>query len=177
MTTRLLILATLSTLLVACTQSSADGNVDGAALLAPFKQNLKMALIKGMESGPVEAITACRSEAPMISGELSVDGVVMGRSSHRLRNPGNAAPDWVAPVIDSYAFGDNGYAPVGMELAGNRWGYVEPILLQPMCLNCHGSELHPDVAARLNELYPNDQATGFSAGDFRGVFWVEFPLN
>jgi hypothetical protein len=31
------------------------------------------------------------------------------------------------------------------------------------------------VASSIAELYPDDEATGFSAGDFRGVFWVEFP--
>ena len=25
------------------------------------------------------------------------------------------------------------------------------------------------------ELYPEDMATGFEAGDLRGVFWLEFP--
>jgi hypothetical protein len=35
--------------------------------------------------------------------------------------------------------------------------------------------LNPDIAAKIDELYPDDEATGFSEGDFRGVFWVEFP--
>ena len=33
----------------------------------------------------------------------------------------------------------------------------------------------PDVASRISELYPEDRATGFEAGDLRGIFWVEFP--
>ena len=31
-----------------------------------------------------------------------------------------------------------------------------------------------ELAARIAELYPDDAATGFAAGDFRGVFWVEY---
>ena len=54
-------------------------------------------------------------------------------------------------------------------------GYVEPIMVQPMCLVCHGEALQPGVAAQIDERYPEDRATGFKAGDFRGVFWVEFP--
>jgi hypothetical protein len=42
-----------------------------------------------------------------------------------------------------------------------------------MCLQCHGANIAPPVAAKLAELYPEDQATGFAAGDFRGLFWVE----
>ncbi len=41
------------------------------------------------------------------------------------------------------------------------------------CLRCHGASIGPEIAARLRRDYPNDRATGFSAGDFRGLFWVE----
>jgi hypothetical protein len=27
------------------------------------------------------------------------------------------------------------------------------------------------------ELYPDDRAVGFHEGDFRGVFWVEYPVE
>jgi hypothetical protein len=65
--------------------------------------------------------------------------------------------------------------PLAVGLADNRWGYVEPIMLQPLCLTCHGSELAPGVAEQISELYPEDHAIGFEAGDLRGVFWLEFP--
>jgi hypothetical protein len=165
--------AALICILAGCTQATTDPEAEGAALLRPFKQHLKSAIIQGLESGPVAAISACNSEAPMIASNLSVDGVVMGRSSHKLRNPQNVAPKWVAPFLEAYVAGAQG-GPVAVELAGGRFGYVEPIVIQPMCLNCHGTELHPDVVTTIDELYPDDQATGFSDGDFRGVFWVEF---
>ncbi len=62
-----------------------------------------------------------------------------------------------------------------MPIGDGRVGYVEPITVQPLCLGCHGSTLAPGIADELNELYPDDRATGFAAGDFRGLFWVEFP--
>lgn len=174
MNTRFIIAATLAGLLTGCTQSTFDPEAEGAALLAPFKQELKTALMKGMESGPVAAISACRIEAPQISGELSVDGVAMGRSSHKLRNRENVAPEWAEAFVEAYALGRQ-EGPMVIELSENRFGYLEPIAVQPMCLNCHGSELHPDVAAAISDQYPDDEATGFGEGDFRGVFWVEFP--
>lgn len=174
MNTRFLMAATLAGCLAACTQSTVDPEAEGAALLAPFKQDLKSELMRGMESGPVAAISACSLEAPKISGELSVDGVVMGRSSHKLRNPENASPEWVSPYLEAYAAGKQS-GPIAIKFAEDRFGYIEPIMIQAMCLNCHGAELHPDVAATINELYPDDEAAGFSDGDFRGVFWVEFP--
>ena len=47
--------------------------------------------------------------------------------------------------------------------------------MQPLCVTCHGSTLAPDLETKLDELYPNDQARGYVAGDFRGVFWAELP--
>ena len=151
----------------------ADPAATGAALLGPFKMNLMQAFSTGMQEGPVSAISVCRDEAPGIAATLSVDGVRMGRSSHKLRNPANAPSEWLEPVIESYA-GGNAQGPQVVELADGRHGYVEPIMMQGMCLVCHGSNIEPGVAARTAELYPDDQATGFVEGDFRGVFWVEF---
>ena len=35
--------------------------------------------------------------------------------------------------------------------------------------------IHPDIAASIDETYPDDQATGFAEGDLRGWMWVEAP--
>jgi hypothetical protein len=153
----------------------ADSADRGAELLAPFQKNLKKALMSGLEGGPENAIAVCKIDAPRIASELSVDGIAMGRTSHRLRNPANASPDWVRPILDAYLASESERNPVVVELAGDRVGYVEPLLLQPPCVVCHGKTLAPGVAARIAEEYPQDEATGFDVGDLRGVWWVEFP--
>ena len=153
------------------------GSERGAALLVPFKQELSTALQEGLAQGPVAAIAACRLRAPEISAALSTDSVRMGRSSHRLRNPANAAPSWVAPILDAYVAGDAEWSPGSVVLPDGRSGYVEPIGIKPLCLTCHGDSLAPDIAARIDELYPDDRAVGFQVGDLRGVFWVEFPAE
>jgi hypothetical protein len=147
----------------------------GARILAPFKQGLMQALGEGLAQGPVEAIAACRVEAPAIAAGISRDGVRVGRTSHRLRNPANTGPDWVASILDAYADDPADRAPRTVSLGDDRTGYVEPILLQPLCVTCHGESLAPDVAARIRELYPDDRAVGYRVGDLRGVFWAEFP--
>lgn len=156
------------------TPDPADVADRGAALLAPFKADLKAALIDGMQEGPAAAIAVCSEQAPAIAERLSVDGVRMGRSSHRLRNPENAPPDWLRPTLDVYAAKAVELSPRVFDLGDGRSGYVEPILMQPLCLTCHGEALPSDVAASLQAKYPQDRATGFAEGDFRGVFWVEF---
>jgi dienelactone hydrolase len=43
-----------------------------------------------------------------------------------------------------------------------------------MCLKCHGENIESSVGEKIDQLYPGDNAANFQAGDFRGLFWVEF---
>jgi len=147
----------------------------GAALLAPFKRQLQEALRAGLAQGPVEAVEACQLRAPEIPEALSVGGIRLGRSSQRLRNPANAPPNWVRPILDRYAQDPGDRAPKLAQLSTRRLGYAEPILVQPLCVTCHGVHLAPEVAEKIAALYPEDAATGYEVGELRGVFWVEFP--
>jgi hypothetical protein len=147
----------------------------GAELLTRFKEDLQEALGEGLAQGPAEAIAACQIEAPEISKSFSRNEIRLGRASHRLRNPANVSPDWVSPILDAYVADPADREPRLTRLPNARLGYVEPILLQPLCLTCHGEVLGPEVASRIGELYPEDRAVGFAVGDLRGVFWVEFP--
>jgi hypothetical protein len=140
----------------------------------PFKQRLMAALQAGLAQGPDRAIDACRVEAPAIAAASGGPGVTVGRSSHRLRNPANAPRPWVQPLLDGFVASPATAAPRAVALPGGGVGYVEPIVLQPMCLTCHGATLAPAVQARIAALYPRDEATGFAPGDLRGVFWIEF---
>ena len=149
----------------------------GAELLTPFKRNLQDALRLGLVEGPVQAISACRVQAPEIATALSLDGINVGRASHRLRNPANSSPEWVTPILETYISNSADRAPRVVPLPNQQFGYVEPILLQPLCLTCHGESLDPGVIAQINKLYPQDRAVGFKVGDLRGVFWIEFPAE
>lgn len=149
----------------------------GAELLLPYKKELKSALLAGLEQGPVEALSVCRVQAPEIANSLMQEGIRLGRSSHRLRNPENTSPEWVRPAMQAYLEDDSNRAPFVAPLANDRWGYAEPIIAQPLCLTCHGEAIPPAVTERIEELYPDDRAVGFKAGELRGVFWLEFPMS
>ncbi|MCA9519257.1 MAG: DUF3365 domain-containing protein [Myxococcales bacterium] len=160
--------------------ASAGGLTEEAAVaraqaaLGPFKKSLKGALMKGLGEGPGPAIEACRDEAPKLAAAASVGGVVVGRSSEKLRNPANAPRAWVAPLLGELAKAPR--APGlhrAVALEGGGWGYVEPIYVDGMCLGCHGGSVGEEVGAKLASLYPEDRARGYAEGDFRGVFWVE----
>jgi len=154
----------------------ADGDTltAGAAALKPYKKALMTALKEGLAGGTTNAVEVCRIEAPELAERHSTATTRLGRSSHRLRNPDNAAPAWLEPVITRYLDNPDAREPVSLELDDGARGYVEPIVTQPLCLACHGPAPAPELAAEISRLYPDDRATGFESGDLRGVFWVEF---
>ena len=145
-------------------------------LLLPFKKNLQTALLEGMAQGPVNAIDACHLQAPEIANDFAPD-VQVGRTSDRLRNPDNASPDWVSPILEKYLASTADREPQIVMLDDNRVGYVEPIVLKSLCITCHGKELAPEIATRIHELYPDDRAIDYEIGDLRGVFWIDFPAQ
>ncbi len=147
----------------------------GASILRPFKHQLQAALRQGLAEGPVQALRVCRLEAPRIASALSTEDVRVGRTSHKLRNPRNAPKPWMAPLLAEYRANPKQAQPKTVALEDGRVGYAEPIFVQPPCLTCHGEDIPQPVRERLAELYPEDRATGFRSGDFRGMFWAEFP--
>lgn len=148
------------------------GDAEAAARLAPFKAALMQALGRGLASGPVAAIDTCRLEAPALARDAQGPDMRLGRTSDRLRNPANTAPAWVAPLLADYLAGAP-RTPRSVPLADRATGYVEPIVVKPMCLACHGTAVAREVRAALAAHYPDDRATGYAVGDLRGVFWVE----
>jgi hypothetical protein len=158
-------------------EEAAGGNARGAAIVVEFKREMQTALRAGLEQGLPQSIAACQVRAPEIAQSLTGEGVRVGRTSHRLRNPANVAPDWVAPALDGYLQNPEDRAAKTVALDNNRVGYVEPIITQALCINCHGEEIARDVAESIHMLYPADRATGFRIGELRGVFWVEYPAQ
>lgn len=125
------------------------------------------------EGGAAGAIGVCKEQAPKIAQRIAKEnGVMIGRTSAKLRNPMNGAPTWAAGVLAS--------TPTEARVLTNTdgsMGVVLPIKLSGACLACHGdpASMDPAVTAALREKYPKDQATGFKEGDLRGWFWVEMP--
>jgi hypothetical protein len=168
----------LIALLPACDRSKineAQWKEAGAQAVLPFKTSLKQALVNGLEDGPVEAISACRVEAPKLAEAQSRDGIKVGRTSRRLRNPDNATKVWMQPFLQVYETDPDRREPGVVLIDDATVGYVEPIFVQPLCEACHGVQIAPDLQAKLKALYPDDQAIGYVQGDFRGVFWAELP--
>jgi hypothetical protein len=170
---------------------AADQNLDSRvaesrAATKAFMQQLKAALQQAMqEGGPVEAIGVCNERAPEIAQNVSATrGLDIGRTSLKVRNPDNAPDDWERSVLERFEARKAGGEPavelefheVVSEDGAERFRYMKAIPTGGLCLVCHGENIAEPVQARLNELYPDDQATGFQEGDIRGAFTVSQPL-
>jgi RND family efflux transporter MFP subunit len=156
----------------ASAQPAADPRRRAEAAIGAFRQALAQALQSALQESPTAAIDVCRLEAPRIAERVSVDGITVGRTSHRLRNPQNAPDDWMLPFLREFQASDAAAAgPRTVDLDG-RLGYVEPIYVQELCVTCHGSSVEPSLLEHIRERYPDDAALGFEIGDFRGLFWA-----
>jgi hypothetical protein len=177
---RAMLILVVLTALPACDRSKineSDYKEAGAAAVLPFKNSLKAALVAGLDEGPVNAVSVCRVEAPKLAENASRARAKVGRTSQKLRNPANAPKPWMEPFLEQYEQDPESREPSVVVIDERTVGYVEPIFVQPLCVTCHGETLAPDLAAKIEELYPNDQATGYAAGDLRGVFWVELARD
>lgn len=127
----------------------------------------------GQPAGPAGAISVCKDQAPKIAQVVSRErGVMIGRTSDKLRNPANSAPAWAAALLAAKPS-----QPAFVVNPDGSLGAALPIALSSNCLACHGApdKLNPRVRAALTTLYPDDHATGYQEGDLRGWFWIEVP--
>lgn len=169
-------------------QDKAALAAEGKALMMQFGTELKATLGAAMKAGgPVNAIGVCNTEAPVIATNMAAGSDwFVGRSSHKLRNPANEADPFTAMAIDEFltrqsageSAADLVKTAIVEENGHQVFRLVKAIPTQEVCLNCHGGDnVKPEVEARLSELYPEDQARGFSVGEMRGVFTLSKVLN
>lgn len=147
------------------------------ALIKSLGGQLKAAM---QASGPVGAIQVCQQVAlPLTTatGE-SMEGVTMRRTSVRVRNPENR-PDArdlrILEIFAAKAGNAEGPPEPVIEWSEGTAHFYRPLMMQEVCLNCHGdpASFPADLQQTLAALYPEDEATGFAAGELRGVIRVD----
>lgn len=157
-------------------EAKAAANALGSAL----KGELQTAMKAG---GPVVALDVCHTRAPELARTISAEREMqVNRVSLKNRNPVMGMPSvWQTEVLSDFqarkAAGEDPTTLAYAEVVDNEFRFMKAIPTEAVCLNCHGTEIRPEVAAKLNELYPEDKATGFKEGDLRGAFVVTKNLS
>jgi hypothetical protein len=179
----------LNATVIAETESTAEAVPEAVVnfykkTIVAFTKNLQGELQGAMKSGgPVNAISTCNLTAPKIAEEASsAENMHLSRVSLKNRNPNNGveAGSWQENVLQQFAERKAaGEDPMQIDYTSTKlvdgtetYVYMKAIPTPDLCLNCHGSELKPEVQAKLTELYPDDKAVGYEVGDLRGAFLI-----
>ncbi len=166
---------------IAASQAFAENHrlaleVQANAIVKEFAGQLKPKLKQAIQTGGFEhAINVCAKEAPAIAKQLSDEtGWSVKRVSLKPRNP-NAKPNhFELKVLTSFDARQKLGEPADQltysvkDAEGFR--YMKAVPVEAICLNCHGTEIPPNVRKALANNYPDDMATGYSLGEIRGAF-------
>lgn len=181
-----LLLSLSSLALAENTPASLDDLQNEAQLrIKGFSGELKAALKAAIENGGLpNGVQVCQQQAPLIAEKWSTEGWQIGRTSLKVRNSGNSADNWEQKILQEYAVKlANGIPPAQLnhaEIVKNGdsqvFRYMQPIMLDTLCVACHGSQLAETVKQQVQQYYPNDMATGFTPGELRGAFTLQKQL-
>ncbi len=135
------------------------------------------------EGGPGQAIRVCSQKALLLTQSIprlmDVPSMTVKRTSLRWRNEMNRPDDLETKILkemEARLQAQEALEPV-LRLENKAYHYFEPIRTAGVCLTCHGPEekMPENIKQTLNTLYPQDQARGYNAGEFRGVIHVTIP--
>ncbi|MBK6403954.1 MAG: DUF3365 domain-containing protein [Holophagales bacterium] len=186
-TLRLALAALLALPLTAAQPPSPEALASQARGLAGnLMLSLQGELIAAMkDGGPVKALDVCRVRAPEIAAATAAGTPwKISRTAFKVRNGSNAPDAWETAKLQEFrkrlAAGEEMPALETYEVVEKNglptFRYMKAIGTTSPCLNCHGASLKPEVAEKVRELYPEDQAVGFSTGQLRGAFTLSRPL-
>ena len=150
-----------------------------------FGMQLKAKLQAAMkEGGPINAISVCNEQAPLIAKQLSDE---TGWDIHRTSlKPRATQPDvWEKSMLEDFekklSKGDSFDMLFAQDVVKHNdkasFRFIKAIETEKVCLVCHGENIADPIKTKISELYPNDVATGFKEGDIRGAFSIIEPLE
>ncbi len=156
---------------------TAKGKQIAQASFKTLAGNLKKAMKSG---GPVEAIKFCNLKAnPLVDSLSKAHHATIKRTSSKLRSPANAPSELEAKQLAAYMEDVKANKPLQPKVvltSDNKVQFFAPIKTKAVCLKCHGaadSDKLPKHYKVIQELYPNDQATGYKEGELRGIWSIQ----
>jgi hypothetical protein len=165
-------------------EASARAEALGAPAAGALAQGLMTRLSEAIDEGGVTgAVSFCSEEAIPLTHAIADEldpRLEIKRTTMRWRNPDNAPDEWeerMLRYLEAMEGIEPGSAPETITAEGpdGSLRFYRTLRTAPMCLQCHGTELDPEVRELLEARYPQDRATGYEAGEFRGLIRVQAP--
>lgn len=160
-----------------------EGDAAAQALTGALQSHLMSAM---QEGGPAHAVRFCAEKALPVTDSVAAElgeGYAIKRVSFKVRNFENAPDAAEAEALRHFesALAETGSLPETwvQRTPTGEYRFYRAVTIAPPCLACHGdpAELDPTVRTALEEAYPQDEATGYAAGDFRGLLRVTVPAS
>lgn len=130
-------------------------------------------------AGPLGALNFCNIKASHFTDSLSKAlGLKISRVSDKTRNKNKGAnATQLTYIMESKEKLEKGeeIEPQLVSVSSGKEAYY-PIFTNSTCLKCHGAAevLDSALTEKLNQLYPEDKAKGYSENELRGIWVVEF---
>lgn len=180
-----------TTFLVACNDSSDPAEMTteqvvekGSEIAGKSQSALASTLVAQIEKSGFEgAVSFCHENAtPIVDSLEAIYDVKIRRTSFRFRNSDNEPDDLDRDVLAIFEEKSENGEEMSPEVKTDNEAirYYQPIMVMPLCTNCHGmpgENLTADLHALILDEYPDDEAVGYEAGDFRGAWVVEFATK
>ncbi len=155
------------------------GDSSATLLLKALVSSLKGAIGSG---GIVGGIEFCSKNAQTLTLNIEqglLKGIRVKRTTLKYRNEKNKPDKYDEEALryyrEQWGKSHENIAPYIQYVdEEDSYRYYKPLGVKKICLNCHGSQrqINAEVRMRLKKYYANDLATGYKAGDFRGVVRV-----
>lgn len=183
-----LISGIISMLFFSCNVNSGSSEIDiwkskGDSIITKSFDTLKNSLSRTIgQNGIAEAIKYCNTAAVSLTNTYANENVTIRRTSEKYRNKENA-PDSLEQKIFSILKDLHGKKlPLTSQYIDQRdqFHYFKPIMMQTMCLNCHGDkslQIKPEVWQTIKNKYPSDLAFDYREGELRGIWHITFTKN
>lgn len=180
----------LTVVLIYCNSNSKHGEpidytIHGNILASRTFDTLSQSLQKAIrEKGFEGAIGFCSEKAYPLTAAYKEEEVNIKRVAMRVRNADNQPTDAERIQLELFEALLQQGDTLPTKLVAENTGvvhYYKPIMIQPLCLNCHGTpgtEIAEATLKAIQANYPYDEAIGYKAGDFRGLWHITFsPKN
>ena len=135
-------------------------------------------LQKAMKTGGFEhALSYCNLNAIALTDSLSVvHNAEIKRTSLKYRNPKNKPTPIERRVLTEFEVNKRNGKTLSPQVVkeSNQDMFYAPIIVQDMCLKCHGKKEDMANYNLISGLYPDDLAYGYQQGELRGMWSISF---
>jgi len=160
----------------------ADYIQKGVKIAKASGKTLKGKLIAAVDKGGLQnGINTCNKIAQKLMDSLSTKyNTKIKRTSLKIRNPKDQPSQDEIDVLVQFekeVKAGKKVKPTAKKLDGGEVKVYIPIMIEKVCLNCHGKigqELKASTYEVIKKYYPNDEAIDYSEGDLRGIWSITF---